>query len=583
MSAFRLFRFLFRNARRTVLLMVLAGALAGLFSAGVLALVSRAAVGVDAMSRWLIVGFVALAAGKIISNAAAQLLLVRFSQETTLELSLTLCAKVLNAPFRVVEQRGSASILAVLTDDVSSLTWAVQVMPQLAMNLAVMLGCAIYLAWLSWPMFLGVLIVGILGTLVYKALHTHAFSRIHAARESRALLFHHFRSLTTGIKELMMHRARRTALLEQEIRPAADAYREHNLAATTHYVLAESWVQILYHGLVGLVLFAFPLFTHPTPATLTGYVFAMLYMMTPMWGVVGSLPTLARGQVALDKIEELGVSIDMAVAEDGEAERIGASASEPGDSTSPMHGAVVDLRGIVFTYNGPDDSADTKIPAAESEHAFTLGPIDFRLAPGELVFVVGGNGSGKSTFVKILTGLYTPHAGTLRIDDLLVTDATREWYREHFSVVFADCFVFDKLLGLTTPDVAATARRYLELLQIDHKVSVRTTARGSEFSTIDLSTGQRKRLALVTAYLEDRPFYVFDEWAADQDPEYKKIFYTKLLPDLRARGKAVVVITHDDRYFHLGDRVVKLEDGKVVAYADERVLDAHASTTPAGV
>jgi len=233
----------------------------------------------------------------------------------------------------------------------------------------------------------------------------------------------------------------------------------------------------------------------------------------------------------------------------------------------PRHGDIVDMRGITFTYAAA--TGDGTKTTQETEHDFTLGPVDFRLAPGELVFVVGGNGSGKSTFVKVLTGLYTPRSGTIRIGDVVVTDATREWYREHFSVVFADCFVFDKLLGLSAPDVVATAQRYLELLQIDHKVNVRGTDRGSEFSTIDLSTGQRKRLALVTAYLEDRPFYVFDEWAADQDPEYKRIFYAKLLPELRNRGKAVVVITHDDRYFHLGDRVIKLEDGKVVAHVDE--------------
>jgi len=571
MSTFALFRFVFRSARGTVVLMMVAGALAGLFSAGVLALVSRAVVHADNVSRWLIVGFIALAIGKIVSNAVAQLLLVRFSQATTLELSITLAAKILNAPYRVIEQRGTASILAVLTDDVGSLTWAVQTMPQLAMNLAVMIGCAVYLAWLSWPMFLGVLGVGIAGAFVYKVLHTRAFGRIHAAREARAQLFTHVRSLTSGLKELMMHRARRTSLLDDEIRPAADAYRLHNQAATTHYVIAESWVQTLYHGLVALVLFVFPLIAHPTPAALTGYVFAMLYMMAPMWNVIGALPTLARGQVALEKIEELGVSIDAA----------SAAARAAGDATEatraqlgdPRHGDVVEMRDAVFTYDRLDG-------ATETEHAFTLGPIDFHLAPGELVFVVGGNGSGKSTFVKVLTGLYTPHTGSIRIGNRDVTDAAREWYREHFSVVFADCFVFNKLLGLAADDLQATARRYLQLLQIDHKVTVRATDRGEEFSTIDLSTGQRKRLALVTAYLEDRPFYVFDEWAADQDPEYKRIFYEKLLPELRNRGKAVVVITHDDRYFHLGDRVVKLEDGKVVTHAVERMISAERAILP---
>jgi putative ATP-binding cassette transporter len=102
----------------------------------------------------------------------------------------------------------------------------------------------------------------------------------------------------------------------------------------------------------------------------------------------------------------------------------------------------------------------------------------------------------------------------------------------------------------------------LRWLALDHKVRVTD----QRLSTTDLSQGQRRRLALLTAYLEDRPFYVFDEWAADQDPHYKQIFYTELLPELRARGKGVAVITHDDRYFHLGDRIVKLHDGQIVEF-----------------
>jgi putative ATP-binding cassette transporter len=142
----------------------------------------------------------------------------------------------------------------------------------------------------------------------------------------------------------------------------------------------------------------------------------------------------------------------------------------------------------------------------------------------------------------------------------MITDVNRAWYRDHFSVVFSDFYLFDKLLGLDELSVEAEAHAYLTRLQIGHKVTIN----GRTFSTTELSQGQRKRLALVTAYLENRAIYVFDEWAADQDPEYKEVFYRQLLPDLRARGKSVVVITHDDRYFHLGDRVIKLEEGRIV-------------------
>jgi putative ATP-binding cassette transporter len=207
---------------------------------------------------------------------------------------------------------------------------------------------------------------------------------------------------------------------------------------------------------------------------------------------------------------------------------------------------------VVFSY-GEDNSAETP---------FMLGPISLELRPGELVFIIGGNGSGKSTLVKVLSGLYQPLRGDVRLAGTMITDGNREWYREHFSVVFSDFHLFRRLLGQSDSQVERLAPHYLRLLQLDQKV----TLHNRTFSTLDLSQGQRKRLALVTAYLEDRAIYLFDEWAADQDPQYKEVFYKTLLPDLRARGKTVIVITHDDRYFHLGNQVIKLDDGKVVEY-----------------
>ena len=554
MKSLRLFGFLLGNARGTVVLMTLAGALSGICSAGVIALITRALSRHSEPATLLALGFAALAAGKIISTAAAQLLLVRFSQGAILDLSLNLCEKIVEAPLRQIEKRGVARVHATLTDDVSAVTWAIQCIPQLAMNVAVLLGCAAYLLWLSWQMFLFAAAVSAIGALTYRVLHQSAFKRIYAAREARSHLFGHFRTLTSGLKELMMHRQRRKEFIHSEMRAAADECRDSNVLAATHYTIADGWVQGVFYALIGLLLFVPSFIGHPTQAAITGYAFAMLYATSPLWAAIGALPAVTRGQVALQQIQELGVFI---ASEPQEPAKVSQPPVVPG--AEPL----IEMRNVVFHY---DD-------AGVEEKGFTLGPLDFRLRAGELVFVVGGNGSGKSTFVKVLCGLYSPQDGELLMDGSPVDDRNRSAYRERFSVVFSDCHLFGKLLGLDSPDLESAARYYLELLQMDRKVQVR----GQEFSTIDLSQGQRKRLALVTAYLENRPVFVFDEWAADQDPEYKDVFYRKLLPDLRSRGKAVVVITHDDRYFHLGNRVVELEDGRISPNADRRAPPAQLS------
>ena len=543
-------KFIVQRSRAMAWLMVCAGVLSGLLSAGVLALINHVLHHSSDHSLLVILGFAVLVAGKLLSNLWSQLLLVRFSQDTILDLSLSLCAKIVRAPLRGSEQRGAANILVTLTDDVSWVTWAIQCFPQLIMNVAVVLGCGIYLAWLSWGMFLGVVGVTVLGALGYRWLHTSALSVIYAARDARAELFQDFRSLTDGLKELLMHRARRQEFVNQEVRRAAESYRQANIEATRKQALAEAWTQVSFYSLIGFTVFLFPSVVTVSSEALTGYVVAVLYMMSPIWGIIGAMPTLERGQVALENIERLGVSLDSGPANVQPIELAGREAE-----ILP----IVQWNEVVFSY-GEEKGV---------EAPFALGPISLELHPGELVFVIGGNGSGKSTFVKVLAGLYQPSQGHVTLAGTMITDANREWYREHFSVVFSDFHVFKRVLGQSDSLVERLAPQYLRLLHMDQKVTVHDRA----FSTLDLSQGQRKRLALVTAYLEDRPIYVFDEWAADQDPQYKEIFYKTLLPDLRERGKLVVVITHDDRYFHLGDQVIKLDDGKVVEYLKAEVGD----------
>jgi putative ATP-binding cassette transporter len=546
----RFLHFVVQRSRSMAWLMVCVGVLSGVLSAGVLALINHVLHHPSDHSLLVMLGFVVLVAGKILSNLGSQLLLVRFSQDTILDLSLSLCAKIVRAPLRRSEQRGAANIHVTLTDDVSWVTWAIQCFPHLIMNVAVVLGCGIYLAWLSWGVFLGVVGVTVVGALGYQWLHTNARNVISAAREARAELFQHFRSLTDGLKELLMHRARRQEFVNQEVRGAAESYRKANIEATRRQALSEVWTQVSFYSLIGLIVFLFPSVVMVSPETLTGYIVAVLYMMGPIWSIIGSLPTIERGQVALENIERLGISLDVGSEDVQTIEVAGVEAGIP---------PIVQWNDVVFSY-GEEKGV---------EPPFSLGPISLDLHPGELVFVIGGNGSGKSTFVKVLSGLYRPSEGHVTLSGTMITDANREWYREHFSVVFSDFHLFKKLLGQSDAQAERFAPEYLRLLYMDQKV----TLQGRIFSTLDLSQGQRKRLALVTAYLEDRPIYVFDEWAADQDPQYKEIFYKTLLPDLCKRGKLVVVITHDDRYFHLGNQVIKLEDGKAVEYRKVGVGD----------
>jgi putative pyoverdin transport system ATP-binding/permease protein len=541
MNLSRLVRFLLRGPKRTLLVLLATGLLSGVCSAGLLAVVNVLVHQTGGVPRALALLFAALAVAKIAAHGVSQLSLVYLVQDAVLDLGLKLCAQVTRTSLRTLEKKGPSHILAVLTDDVATVAWALQCVPGLTINGAVLVGGAVYLAWLSWTIFLGVVGLMLVGALTYKALHDRAFRLIYAARESRASLFRHFRSLTEGIKELLMHRGRREAFLSEDLTHTALSLRHLNLVATKQYMIADAWTQLLFYGLIGAILLVFADLLKLPGESLTGYVFTILYLMNPLWAVIGTVPTLIRGQVALEKIEGLSLGFD-SLEEDREADM--------GFLPQTLQTASLELEGVVFSYEDDGPGNDR----------FVLGPVDFRLGPGDLVFIVGGNGSGKSTFVKVLVGLYRQRLGEIRLGGRPIADSNRDWYRQHFSVVFSDFYLFEKFLGLDKKTLDVRAQMYLRRLALDQKVQVTD----QRLSTTDLSQGQRRRLALLTAYLEDRPFYVFDEWAADQDPQYKEVFYTELLPELRARGKAVAVITHDDRYFHLGDRIIKLDEGKIV-------------------
>jgi len=523
---------------------VAAGLVGGACAAALIALINSALHRAD-LSRTLLLGaFAGLMAAKIGSQALARLLLDRFTQRTLMYLCRDLTRQVLATPLRRLEDVGIPRIFATLTDDVAMLGWAAQNVPLLAMNAAVLAGCSIYLGWLSWSTLLAVLAVVVAGAVTYRVLIVRAYRYLQEARDTRDVLFQHFRALTEGMKELKLHAPRRQAFFSERIESATEALSRASLGGLKHHLVADTWSQLLFYGLIGGLLFGGPAQQSQSAERVTGYILVTLYMMGPVWGIIEALPIFARARISLQKVRDLGLSL---------------APSERAPAPRPTSTAWrrLDFSAVTFAY-----------PSDVDGQAFELGPLDVTFQCGEIVFLVGGNGSGKSTFVKVLTGLYDTQAGSIRLDGVAITPDNREWYCQHFSAVFSDFYLFDTLLGLDPAGLDARAQRFLVELELDAKLQIVEGA----LSTTALSQGQRKRLALLTAFLEDRPIYVFDEWAADQDPHYREIFYKRLLPDLKASGKTVFVISHDDRYYHLGDRVVKLEYGKMVE--DRRPLTA---------
>jgi putative ATP-binding cassette transporter len=533
----KLFSFLLKYSKVNVIFAAIIGIISGGVNGLVMAMITSVLSSSGNTSRnmlWAFVGIVALA---LITNFLARYLLIKLSEQATFDLRMHLCKQILAADLRGLEEAGTGKIFSTLTQDIPNITRALLSLPFMMINIAILAGCMVYLGMLSILLLVAMVLFLVFGIYSFGLPRKRAARVLRLAREESNNLVDHFHALTSGTKELKLHKLRRKAFLFERIQATAEKLRKHMAVAATTEAISNSWGSVLYFIFIGLLLFALPKLQPVTVETLTAYIITFLYIRTPIASLVELIPTFVTANISLKMVQQLGLSL----ASFGTKE----SSVETDEDDAPWH--TLQFVSVMHTYYRADD-----------DHNFTLGPLDLTIRQGEMVFLMGGNGSGKTTFAKLLTGLYAPESGEIWMDGNLITEENRDDYRQYFSAVFSDFYLFE-LLGLGSENLEQKVGSFLSTLQLDKKVEFKD----GNLSTVKLSQGQRKRLALLTAYIEDRPIYVFDEWAADQDPTFKAIFYLELLPALKSQGKTIVVITHDDRYYQVADRVIKLESGRI--------------------
>ena len=526
-----------RHSRTLIALAVLTSFLAGVGYTMLIALIKRALGGDLSSQSSAVWSFAFFCLAIPLCGFASQIVLLYLTSRASYELRIQLSRQILAAPLRQLEKLGAHRLLATVTQDIGSVIELVTVLPQMLTQLAMMAGCVVYLGWLSWKLLLIMLGYLAIGLLTHQLPLMRAFRYFRVMREQWDAMYKAFHGVIVGTKELKLNRRRRDAFFSEQLDPAAAGLRDNGFKGNAIAMAVSNWGQILFFIFIGVLLFVTPLLISIEPQVMIGYTLAVLFMITPLTMFLNQIPALERAYLAAERIEELGFSLS---ATKGESFAL--------SSTSDTNWQRLDLVNVTHSYR--QDGGNTE---------FQLGPINLTLTAGELIFLIGGNGSGKTTLVKLLMGLYEPESGEIRVDNKVVTMADRDDYRQQFSAVFYDFYLFERLFGIEAKDIDGESQKYLDLLQLSHKLTVKN----GNLSTIDLSQGQRKRVALLNAYLEDRPIYIFDEWAADQDPQFKRIFYYELVPELKSRGKTVIVISHDDRYYGLADRLIKLESGRV--------------------
>ncbi|MCX8956553.1 multidrug ABC transporter permease/ATP-binding protein [Erwinia psidii] len=461
---------------------------------------------------------------------ASQLSLTLLGHHFVYRLRGEFIKRILDTQVERIEQIGSPQLLATLTSDVRSITLAFVRLPELLQGIILAMGSTAYLAWLSPEMllatvvWLSVTLVG--GWLLVSKVYCH-MARL---RDVEDQLYCDYETILEGRKELALNRQRAQLIYEQVYQKDAREFRHHIVRADTFHLSAVNWSNIMMLGAIGLVFFMANSLGWADTAVAATYSLTLLFLRTPLLSAVGALPTLLNARVAFDKLNAWQL----------EPYRPGFA-----PPVTLKNWQTLELRDLVFHYG---------------DGGFCVGPVNLMLRRGELVFLIGGNGSGKSTLAMLLTGLYRPVSGQILLDGEQVNTTDPQGYRALFSAVFTDVHLFDRLINHRgQPADPEKVRQWLVRLKMQDKLRLQ----GNQVLDLKLSKGQSKRLALLLAMAEERDILLLDEWAADQDPHFRRIFYRELLPWLISMGKTVFAISHDDHYFLHADRLLEMREGKL--------------------
>ncbi|WP_150305467.1 multidrug ABC transporter permease/ATP-binding protein [Pseudomonas saliphila] len=535
-----LLRLVFRHYRLPFIWVLLLSIASALLGVGVIAFIN-ARLMTPGASLSALPAFLGWLAALLALTLAAQLCLTRLGHFFVFALRGQLIKRILDTDLERIEELGSADLLASLSSDVRNITIAFVRLPELVQGVVLSLAALAYLAWLSLPL-LGVILIWLAGVMgVGWLLVSRVYSHFNQLREAEDRLQRDFESILEGRKELRLNRDRAKRLFEETYSADAEAYRHHIVRADTYHLSANNWANIMMLGAIGVTFFLSNALGWASAAVATTFSLTLLFLRTPLIQAVGAWPTLVSAQVAFDKLDKLALA----------PHREG---FEVVDKLTDWQ--CIEWRGVSYQHTAQGDAP-----------GFVVGPFDLKLQRGEQVFLIGANGSGKSTLARLISGLYRPMSGQILVDGKTLDEQDLPGLQARFSSVFTDFHLFDLLIGAGGSEAdSQLLETWTSRLGLDDKLQI---ANG-RISDIRLSQGQRKRLALLVALVEQRDILLLDEWAADQDPQFRREFYRVLLPHLRDMGKTVFAISHDDSYFPHADRLLEMRQGRLTELTGEQ-------------
>ncbi|OAB29607.1 hypothetical protein PMSD_21410 [Paenibacillus macquariensis subsp. defensor] len=472
----------------------------------------------------------------IISQVLVRKKLISIANELIYTKRMTMIDIFLRSPYNKLEKIESGRIYSSLNNEMEIISEFANTLITVLTSSITLIGCFVYLGVLNLYALLLLLCVLVLIVLVYQQQSGKLDAIWEEVRDLQNTFLDYIQDMVGGSKELSINK-KKSKQFRGDIEASCNDYMEQRIVGEVKFAYVTILSEISFIIIIGAVVFLFPyLFKSLDISTMQSFVYLFLFMIGPITVLSSAVPNIMQMKISWQRINQFMSDLGSLQISQTDSAKL-TTGAQPNQTR-------LELIDVHFNYT------------SDNGESFMVGPINLRFNPSEISFITGGNGSGKSTLAKLITGLYSPTKGEIRINGNLVESMQ---LGEYFSTIFSDFYLFKRIYGVDMEQKSPLVAHYLKLLRIEDKVEVKDGA----FSTVKLSTGQRKRLAFLVSYLEGKPFCLYDEWAADQDPEFRQYFYEVLLPELKKEGKCIIAITHDDAYYDVADQLVKMEFGKL--------------------
>jgi putative ABC transport system ATP-binding protein len=199
----------------------------------------------------------------------------------------------------------------------------------------------------------------------------------------------------------------------------------------------------------------------------------------------------------------------------------------------------------------------------------------------EMVYIVGPSGSGKTTFLSMISGILRPNAGTVHVKDIdvwtLTDNQLADFRLNTIGFVFQDFHLFPRLT--TAENVAlplilrrrpwkeamTEALRYLEIVGLSSR---------AELPPTKLSGGEQQRVAIARAIVSSPDVLILDEPTASLDGDTGRKIVEFVRKDVLTENRCILIVTHDARIYEFADRIVRMEDGRIIGLDKKGAADA---------